>query len=104
MKKPNAPTDINVVIAYGLVLMGNIAVFVWGILSYASGTSTGTEIPIAIISSLGGVLTGKHITEQKYAGWTPPPEEKPPDKNPPKENEEKGATQNEENRDIGNQP
>ena len=59
--------------------MGNIAVFVWGILSYASGTSTGTEIPIAIIGNLGGVLTGKQLTEKKYEGWTPPPEKTEPE-------------------------
>jgi len=55
--------DANIVIAYGLVAMGVIAVVGWIALSIKTGTSSGTEIPIAIISGLGGVLTGKSLAE-----------------------------------------
>ena len=44
--------DINTVISWGLVIMGIIAVIGWIILSIKTGTSSGTEIPIAIISGL----------------------------------------------------
>ena len=57
-------TDMNIIISKGLVIMGNIAVVGWIILSYNSGTSSGTEIPIAIVSGLGGVLTGKNMAEK----------------------------------------
>ena len=55
--------DTNKIIAVGLVVMGVIAVTVWGIISYQTGTSTGTEIPIGIISGLAGVLTSKKLAE-----------------------------------------
>lgn len=55
--------DTNKIIACGLVVMGIIAVAVWGAISYKTGTSTGTEIPIGIISGLTGVLTGKKMAE-----------------------------------------
>ena len=55
--------DTNKIIAVGLVVMGVIAVVIWGIISYQTGTSTGTEIPIGIISGLTGVLTGKKMAE-----------------------------------------
>ena len=55
--------DTNKIIAVGLVAMGVIAVAVWGIISYQTGTSTGTEIPIGIISGLAGVLTSKKLAE-----------------------------------------
>ena len=55
--------DTNKIIAVGLVVMGVIAVIIWGIISYQTGTSTGTEIPIGIISGLTGVLTGKKMAE-----------------------------------------
>ena len=55
--------DTNKIIALGLVVMGVIAVTGWIIISYATGTSTGTEIPIGIISGLTGVLTGKKWAE-----------------------------------------
>lgn len=57
--------DMNRVISWGLVAMGIISIVGWIWLSYNTGTSTGTEIPIAIISGLGGVLTGKNIAEKK---------------------------------------
>ncbi len=56
--------DMNIIISWGLVIMGVIAVIGWVILSYKSGTSSGTEIPIAIVSGLGGVLTGKNLAEK----------------------------------------
>ena len=71
--------DTNTIIATSLAIMGNLAIIGWVILSYAAGTSTGTEIPIAIIGNLGGVLTGKQLTEKKYEGWTPPPEKTEPE-------------------------
>jgi hypothetical protein len=55
--------DTNNIIAIGLVLMGFVAVTGWVLLSYKSGTSIGTEIPIGIISGLTGVLTGKKLAE-----------------------------------------
>ena len=55
--------DTNKIISCGLVVMGIIAVITWGIISYKTGTSTGTEIPIGIISALAGVLTGKKMAE-----------------------------------------
>lgn len=55
--------DINTVIACGLVAMGVIAVVGWLVLSYKAGASTGTEIPIGVISGLTGVLTGKKLAE-----------------------------------------
>ena len=57
--------DMNRIISCGLVLMGIIAVVGWIMLSYKTGTSSGTEIPIAIISGLGGVLTGQKLQEMK---------------------------------------
>jgi hypothetical protein len=53
----------NLVIAIGLVTMGIIAVVGWLLISLKTGTSTGTEIPIGIISGLTGVLTGKKLAE-----------------------------------------
>lgn len=55
--------DTNKIIAMGLVVMGVMAVIIWGLISYKTGTSTGTEIPIGIISALAGVLTGKKMAE-----------------------------------------
>ena len=55
--------DTNRIIATGLVVMGVMAVIIWGLISYKTGTSTGTEIPIGIISALAGVLTGKKMAE-----------------------------------------
>ena len=57
--------DVNTIISWGLVVMGNISVCGWISLSIITGTSSGTEIPIAIISGLGGVLTGKNMAENK---------------------------------------
>lgn len=56
--------DMNTVIAWGLVVMGVIAIIGWVLLSYRSGASVGTEIPIGIISGLVGVLTGKGLAER----------------------------------------
>ena len=56
--------DMNTVIAWGLVVMGVISIIGWVLLSYKSGASVGTEIPIGIISGLVGVLTGKGLAER----------------------------------------
>ena len=56
--------DTNKIISLGLVLMGIIAVSGWLAISWKTGTSTGTEIPIGIISGLVGVLTGKGLAEK----------------------------------------
>lgn len=45
--------------------MGIIAVAGWLLISWKTGTSTGTEIPIGIISGLTGVLTGKKLAEHE---------------------------------------
>ena len=57
--------DINGIISWGLAVMGVIAVVGWIIISYNTGTSSGTEVPISIISGLSGVLTGKNMAESK---------------------------------------
>lgn len=57
--------DMNVIIAIGLVIMGISAVLGWILLSYTTGTSVGTEIPIGIISGLTGVLTGKKLADMQ---------------------------------------
>ena len=57
--------DINRIISLGLVIMGVISVGGWLAISLKTGTSTGTEIPIGIISGLVGVLTGKGLAEAK---------------------------------------
>ena len=57
--------DTNRIISLGLVLMGIIAVAGWLAISWRTGTSTGTEIPIGIISGLVGVLTGKGLAEKQ---------------------------------------
>lgn len=56
--------DTNKIIASGLVVMGIISVGGWLAISLKTGTSTGTEIPIGIISGLVGVLTGKGLAEK----------------------------------------
>jgi hypothetical protein len=55
--------ETNIIISIGLVVMGIIAVSGWLLISWKTGTSTGTEIPIGIISGLTGVLTGKKLAE-----------------------------------------
>lgn len=62
--------DMNTIISWGLVVMGVIAVAGWILLSYKTGTSSGTEIPIAIVSGLGGVLTGQKLQERKQQSQT----------------------------------
>lgn len=57
--------DMNTVISWGLVIMGIISIIGWVLLSYKSGASVGTEIPIGIISGLVGVLTGKNLAEKQ---------------------------------------
>lgn len=62
--------DTNRIIAGGLVVMGVISVFGWLAISWKTGTSTGTEIPIGIISGLVGVLTGKGLAEKAQQSKT----------------------------------
>ena len=62
--------DTNKIIAGGLVVMGVISVFGWLAISWKTGTSTGTEIPIGIISGLVGVLTGKGMAERAQQSKT----------------------------------
>lgn len=57
--------DMNTVISWGLSIMGGLAVIGWIIISVNTGTSSGTEVPISIISGLSGVLTGKNIAENR---------------------------------------
>ena len=73
--------DVNILISILLGVMGIIAVVIWGIISWKSGTSSGTEVPLSIASSLGGVLTGKGLAEAKYAKMSTTT-------NPPKESQE----------------
>ncbi|MBO6178548.1 MAG: hypothetical protein J6M62_03840 [Selenomonadaceae bacterium] len=58
--------DVNVVIAWSLGIMGFTAVVGWIIISWITGTSSGTEVPISVISGLSGILTGKSMTEAKF--------------------------------------
>lgn len=57
--------DMNTVISWGLSIMGVVAVGGWIAISMKTGASSGTEVPIAIISGLTGVLTGKNMAENK---------------------------------------
>ena len=57
--------DMNMVIAVSLGVMGFTAIIGWIIISWLTGTSSGTEVPISIISGLSGVLTGKGMAEAK---------------------------------------
>lgn len=58
--------EVNTIISFGLAIACNISIGGWIAISIITGTSSGTEIPIAIVSGLGGVLTGKKMTEMKY--------------------------------------
>lgn len=58
--------DVNILVSLCLGVMGLVAVVVWGVISYKAGTSSGTELPISISSSLGGVLTGKGISDLQH--------------------------------------
>lgn len=62
--------ETNIIISIGLVVMGIIAVSGWLLISWKTGTSTGTEIPIGIISGLTGVLTGKKLAEYENQSKT----------------------------------
>ena len=57
--------DMNTVISWGLVVMGILSVAGWIAYTIYTGTSGGTEIPIAISSGLTGVLIGKNIAQNK---------------------------------------
>ena len=62
--------DTNKIISVGLVVMGVVAVLGWLAISWKTGTNTGTEIPIGIISGLVGVLTGKGLSERTQQSKT----------------------------------
>lgn len=69
--------DVNVVIAWALGIMGFLAVIGWIIISFVTGTSSGTEVPISVISGLSGILTGKGMVEaklKKEVKDNPPPD------------------------------
>lgn len=57
--------DMNKVIAWGLVIMGILSIVGWIAYSIINGSSSGTEIPIAITSGLTGVLTGKNLSRKE---------------------------------------
>lgn len=57
--------DTNRIIAWGLVIMGVLSIAGWIGCSIINGSSSSTEIPIAIVSGLGGVLTGKNLDRKK---------------------------------------
>ena len=57
--------DMNRIIAWGLIIMGILSVGGWIAFAVLSGTSSGTEIPIAISSGLIGVLTGKNLSKDE---------------------------------------
>lgn len=58
--------DVNIFISLVLGIMGLTAVIIWGLISYKAGTSSGTELPLSISSTLGGVLTGKGISDLQH--------------------------------------
>lgn len=63
--------DMNTIISWGLVVMGTCSVVGWIIISMQTGTSSGTEVPISIISGLVGVLTGKNLSGNKPTSNSP---------------------------------
>ncbi len=63
--------DTNAIISVVLGAMGIFGVIGWVIISWNSGTSSGTEVPLSIASGLSGVLTGKGMAEAKYKKETP---------------------------------
>jgi len=66
------PMDMNTVISWGLIIMGNLSVAGWIAISILTGTNNGTEIPLSIASGLVGVLTGKKLAENRIIGNLPP--------------------------------
>lgn len=57
--------EMNQIIAWGLVIMGILSITGWIAYSIITHSSAGTEIPIAIVSGLGGVLTGKNLPKEE---------------------------------------
>jgi hypothetical protein len=53
--------DMDIIIAWGLVMMGIISIIGWIAYSILTGNSNGTEIPMAIVSGLTGALAGRHL-------------------------------------------
>lgn len=56
--------ETNRLIALGLIIMGVMSISGWIVHLVLTGNSGGTEIPIAVVSGLGGVLTGKSMTKE----------------------------------------
>lgn len=57
--------DMDIIISWGLVIMGIISILGWVIYSIYTGNSNGTEIPMAIVSGLTGALAGRHIPRKE---------------------------------------
>ena len=57
--------DMNRIIAWGLVIMGVLAISGWIAYTIIYGNSGGTEIPLAISSGLLGVITGRNLTSKE---------------------------------------
>ena len=57
--------DMDIIISWGLVVMGIISIIGWIIYSIATGNSNGTEIPMAIVSGLTGALAGRHMPRKE---------------------------------------
>ena len=72
MEPQKQPMDMNTVISWGLIVMGNLSVIGWIAISILTGTNNGTEIPLSIASGLVGVLTGKKLAESRIIGNLPP--------------------------------
>lgn len=71
MEPQKQPMDMNTVISWGLIIMGNLSVIGWIAISILTGTNNGTEIPLSIASGLVGVLTGKKLAESRMSGGIP---------------------------------
>lgn len=56
--------DMDIIISWGLVIMGIISIIGWIAYSVATGNSNGTEIPMSIVSGLTGALAGKHVSKK----------------------------------------
>lgn len=57
--------DMNIIIAWGLVVMGVISIGGWIAYSIITGNSNGTEIPMAIVSGLTGALAGRNVPKKE---------------------------------------
>lgn len=57
--------DMDIIISWGLVVMGIISILGWIIYFIDTGNSNGTEIPMAIVSGLTGALAGRHMPRKE---------------------------------------